>query len=624
MNVALRILVIMLAALSAAQGTLAQEQLVPLTFNPGAKHAETPVAVLRSPVSLPFTDDFSYLSSAPDPALWTDRQVFVNTTFPLNPPSIGVATFDGLNEFGHPYDSTSFNLNSIGGADTLTSQPILLGALSPASNVYLSFYFQPGGLGDKPNDSLFNSFNYSKEFGDSLILEFKDVNGTWQHAWATDGLPGNQGYAAERFYQEILKVNDASFFHDDFQFRFRNIASRIGQYDCWNIDYVKLGAGRTPGDTILSDVAIQYLPSSILKNYESMPWNQFENFQSQEKAASIILTVQNNFNIGKNTSRQMTAEETTTGTFIFDSGLSSENFDAGESRVLSFSNFNIPDFSGDSIVIATSFAISATGGSGVASNDSVTRYQIFHNEMAYDDGTPEAVYRLLGSPASIALRFHVNTPDTLRAVKIMFAHSEVNMATSLFNLLVWNSVHQGTNNADTLLRDEFLLPDFSDERNGFIYYRLSRPVPVTDTFYIGWFQVSLQTDLKIDVGFDKNDTASQHLFYNITGEWIPSELPGAIMMRPVLGKEIPFQVGVSPVRSAAETVVFPNPASDVVYVRGITPLKLEVTDYSGKKLITSQRQPFVDVRELPSGFYFLLVTDEKTGKTSRHKFIKTH
>lgn len=598
----------------------AQEQLLPLTYNPVATKNHSPAPTLRNAISLPFIDDFSYFTPEPNPEWWVNRQAFVNTTFPINPPSIGVATLDGLNEYGNPYDSTSYSMSSIGGADTLTSQPILMGALTPASNVYLSYFFQPGGRGDKPNDSLFNSFNYQKEFGDSLIVEFKDVNGDWKHVWATDGLPGNEGLQSNRFYQVIFKVNDASFFHDDFQFRFRNLGTRIGQYDCWNIDYVKLGAGRTPTDTVLSDVAIQYLPTSILSNYERMPWNQFQNFQPLEKASTMALTVQNNFNIGKNVSKQMTAKEITTNTDLFDSGISSDNFDPDESKILAFNSFNIPNFNGDSIVIATSYAISATGGSGVATNDSVTRYQVFSNEMSYDDGTPEAVYRLLGSPASIALRYHVNTPDTLRAIKIQFQHTDVNMSVNLFNLIVWKSLE--TDN-DTLLRDEFLLPDYSEERNGFIFYRLSRPVPVEDTFYIGWLQVSLQTDMKIDIGFDKNDTANQHLFFNVGGSWEPSGLQGAVMIRPVLGKEIPFQTGVEPVNANDQISIYPNPAADVIYVNGSDKyLRLVVTDYSGKPLISVAHQSSVDISRLSSGFYFLRVTDEKTGRTSLHKFIK--
>jgi hypothetical protein len=615
MNSRFRGLVALSLLVFATAGVSAQEQLLPLNFNPALQAQPTQEnAALRDALALPFIDDFSYEGTIPDPALWANRQAFVNTTFPLNPPSIGVATLDGLNETGQPYDPFAYSFSAIGGADTLMSQPLLMEAFSAADDVYFSFYYQGGGLGDAPDSYSFNNINYSVPEGDSLVLEFKNENGNWIHQWASDGIGSAQ------FKQAIIQVADPSFFHDDFQFRFRNIASLIGQYDCWNIDYVKLAEGRNSGDTILADVAIQYFPSSILANYTLMPWKQFQNFQEKEKAGTIALTVKNNFNIGKNTAKQMRADETTTGDFLFDSGISNDNFDPGESKVLSFGSFDIPDYAGDSIVIATSFAISATGGSGVTANDSITRNQIFYNEMAYDDGTAEAVYRLTGSPASVAQRYVVNTPDVLRAVKILFAHTEINLSSNLFNLVIWKSL-EGDN--DTLLRDEFKLPEFIDEVNGFAFYRLSRPVEVTDTFYIGWLQVSLQTDLKMDVGFDKNDTANQHLFYNVNGEWQPSGLPGAVMMRPLLGDEIPFGVGVPDAHAGNEISLFPNPVQNVLQIRHAPDgLVLEIIDQYGRVVKVAENETAMDVHELPPGMYLLRMKEIKTGQIAVHKFIK--
>ena len=55
------------------------------------------------PLVLPFFDDFAYNSKIPDPARWVDKNVFINQTMAVDPPSIGVATFDGLNSNGTPY-----------------------------------------------------------------------------------------------------------------------------------------------------------------------------------------------------------------------------------------------------------------------------------------------------------------------------------------------------------------------------------------------------------------------------------------------------------------------------------------------------------------------------------------
>ena len=49
-----------------------------------------------------FRDDFSSYAGWPHHELWVDRQAYINSTFGLNPYSIGVATFDGLDEKGYP------------------------------------------------------------------------------------------------------------------------------------------------------------------------------------------------------------------------------------------------------------------------------------------------------------------------------------------------------------------------------------------------------------------------------------------------------------------------------------------------------------------------------------------
>ena len=78
-------------------------------------------------LSLPFFDDFSYDDVYPSSALWLDKNVYVNNNFGDNPPTIGVATFDVLDENGQLYtDANSYS--SV--ADYLTSKPIDLYACS--------------------------------------------------------------------------------------------------------------------------------------------------------------------------------------------------------------------------------------------------------------------------------------------------------------------------------------------------------------------------------------------------------------------------------------------------------------------------------------------------------------
>ena len=107
----------------------------------------------------PFLDDFSKDNIYPDASLWLDSNVFINRDYPIAPPTLGVATFDGVGKSGLPYDTTASSTSS-DSADMLTSKPINLGLFTSADNIYLSFYWEAMGRGNRP------------EPVDSLVLEF--------------------------------------------------------------------------------------------------------------------------------------------------------------------------------------------------------------------------------------------------------------------------------------------------------------------------------------------------------------------------------------------------------------------------------------------------------------------
>lgn len=159
--------------------TVGQEYLTGLAQNPilvkAAKQA--PSATRNgSAVKLPFVEDFSTSIGYPDARLWIDRTAFVNNSYPIFPPSIGVATLDALDADGHVYahaDRSAFP------ADTLTSRPIRLDsnfthhrAMSVGDSLYFSFYYQPGG-GCKNTPAVeWERIGDAPEYDDELILEF--------------------------------------------------------------------------------------------------------------------------------------------------------------------------------------------------------------------------------------------------------------------------------------------------------------------------------------------------------------------------------------------------------------------------------------------------------------------
>ncbi len=232
---------ILLFFLSLPTLLLAQEKVVGLEENPVLrKESKTLMPVLKAflapdTLDLPFFDDFSRESIYPSPEKWEDQDVFVNSSYGINPPSIGVATFDVLDSAGLIY--LHANTDSFV-ADHLTSRPIDL--TSAGSEVYLSFYYQPMGHGDYPQSK------------DSLILEFIAPTDTaWNQVWS---MPGPDTNLLQGFKQVLIHVDSLKYLDRGFRFRFLNMAS-ITTYeyipglransDHWNIDYIFLDSGRS-------------------------------------------------------------------------------------------------------------------------------------------------------------------------------------------------------------------------------------------------------------------------------------------------------------------------------------------------------------------------------------------
>src|SRR5690606_23851452 len=78
-----------------------------------------------APLTLPFFDDFSkpFNLAYADTGLWENSSsVWINDGMAIQPPTLYVATFDGLNSSGAPYNTNEVLLT--GYTDTLMSRPI--------------------------------------------------------------------------------------------------------------------------------------------------------------------------------------------------------------------------------------------------------------------------------------------------------------------------------------------------------------------------------------------------------------------------------------------------------------------------------------------------------------------
>lgn len=618
----------------------AQERLTPLSFNPvlfnqsGQTNGFRDIAESRDTLCLPFFDDFSnlhvFLDSVnsscgdtvynvnasfvyPNSLFWMDSSAYINKNYPILPPSYGTATLDGLNMNGRPYNV----LLSYGAADTLTSKPIYMsGALT--GSVYLSFDYQPGGFGDFP------------ETTDSLILEFRNADSSWTHIWSTTNQDGDVNQA---FKTAIFQVEDV-FLYDGFQFRFRNYASIYGNNDHWNIDYVYLNDTRSAADTIFRDVSFTTVPSSYLKRYRQMPWQQFRDHQAEEINDQVFIQMVNNFNDIVNTAHSYTAYEKYSGDEIVPlTSPISENFAADSYLFNTYDNFTIPSattgYSEDSLTVEFKYILDPS--SDVRRiNDTLYHDVAFYNYYAYDDGTAEKAYGLNGIGAELAMHFHANEPDTLKEVYVHWAYVDGSNSDLFFSLVVWNSIDTNllSGDEDIAYQADFLVPKYVDSINGFYVYTLTdflgnpTPVPVNGDFYVGWLQT--QSDL-LNVGFDVNNDASSNVYFNVGGTWERSILPGAIMIRPRVGGDYSKYTGISELPLKAEALlVYPNPAGDHINVSaGYESGNYTIYNYAGEMIKGGQLSGnSINTKDLISGFYILRITDERTGQSRTARFMK--
>ncbi len=595
-----------------------------------------PITVTRESVDLPFMDDFSYDGPFPDPELWADKNTYVNTTLANDPPSIGFATFDGLDQTGTPYG------DAYGEADKMTSIYFDLESFTASDDVYLSFYVQPKGFG------------YAPGVEDSLLLQFKNENGNWDNIDSYTGLNNADLLNVVSFDDfKLYKIESNAYFYDGFQFRFINYCRGVGNKFLWHLDYVRLTNNEVP-DGIVKDMAFTTAPNFMLKNYTSMPWWQFENFESQELIENIEVGIFSHF--GQTQDVQMpiaTLRETTTST------------DLGDYVLLDGADFNIPsktpnlftrtiptptrtsyladlsnNFVGaEKLIFENEYSLEVPEQDAtfmaILDNDKVSRETVFDNYYAHDDGTAEAGIRAQNQGTQIAVKFTTNIPDTLRAVQFHFPHTEDNTEGQVFNLKVWLD----DLSEEPIYQKSFVRPHFADDSydtiQGYTTYRLidvetnlALPIylPAGD-FHIGWQQFSANNPA-IPVGFDRNTPdAKQFNFTNTGGNWFAIDnLEGAIMVRPVVGNTTPVSTSVKPEVAKSSFSLYPNPASSFLQLSvsegEYQDYRFEIYDAVGRLVTQAGLTPQIELdARFKNGIYFLKIINLRSQSIYHQKFI---
>ena len=573
---------------------------------------------VSSTLQLPFIDDFSNDQSAPDQQLWTDRGVWINNTYGINPYSVGVATFDAIDSDGHHYPQASSQPYM---ADCLTSQPIDL-SKADSTTTYLSFYYQPQGNGNAP------------EAADSLVLQITSGDGVWNTIWAASGTdfdtfranvlkPSHDRPDTLEMALVMLPISKADYFTNKFQFRFYNYASLAGSFnpsatincDHWNIDFVYLNDRRSASDTAFYDIALVEPAATVLKNFTSVPWSHYPTAIKTENTR-LNIHLRNHWERTMKAEVRIRIKDVDRDSYLKDSiTMGTANYDAqyNTKLVFAYDDNPIAHDSRESATYMFECELYTDKDELIKGNNISRTYQHFGNHYAYDDGTAENAYGVDASSAQVAYLYNIYQPDDLRGLNICFLPSNpVESAANTFSICAWenNNGKPGRMIAST----EVVRPDFGDTMNEFMTFEFGEPIAVEKSIFVGWQQSS---SLRLNVGWDVNRFSQSKIFYNVNGDWQPTSFSGSLMVRPIFGST---STDIADAESVSSISVYPNPATDILNIIGADG-NCRTTIYAptGQILICESGNQ-INVSRLQSGIYIVKI--EAGSLSSTQKFVK--
>ncbi|MGE0772740.1 MAG: T9SS type A sorting domain-containing protein [Cyclobacteriaceae bacterium] len=590
-------------------------------------------------MALPFWDDFSFsnLARAPHDTLWEHGEtVWLSRGTGINPPSLGVATFDGTDGSGKPYDVNDVLAKGIG--DSLISRRILLNLVAPAdrSSVFFSFYYQYRGNGEPP------------DLGDQLVLQFRND----QLKWETVLVIENDGTLDPAvFTQVLIPITDGKYYHPDFQFRFHSFGRLSGPYDTWNLDYVYLNKGRNASDTSYPDRTITRPLTSLFAQYTSLPIRHFVQSTANNQANPVLSTHNLEFIPGNtNQEDQQPINFKSVDTLIvYRDGLSFTTVteqDTSDIVVLAPLQFrdtevlNVPDLSGltaDDSAAVIKFKLWINSGDNqvkTASNtegdydpvkyapidfrwNDTTRITYYLSDhYAYDDGEAEYGAGLNQPGARLAYFYEMKSqqPDTIVAIDFYFPRFGDESTQSIeIQILKDLSGDPGS----FLHRESTIIQRGS--LNQFWRYTPSRFVGVQGSFYVGWRQLNSAV---IAVGLDKNTNSGDRIYFNVNGNWEQNSLlTGSLMMRPVFGKFDGVITAIKDINRAIE--IYPNPNQGTFYLSGAQAVDLH--DFTGRRipfqLVDENGLQRMSIDEPRAGIY-VLRTRDRTGIATHRVLVQ--
>lgn len=587
----------------------------------------------KASIQLPFFDDFSRGNVFPTDELWEATGVTANQLYAVNPPTVGVATFDAVDYTGMLYPQLTTQPTT---ADTLTSLPINLSYL-PSDSIYLSFYIQPKGLG------------YSPSRRDSLVVEFySPMESAWVRAWSASvnfadstltfrnhlerSVKKIYSNALDRkFFRVMMGITQPEFLSDGFRFRFMNYASISpsqevqglkSNCDHWLLDMVYLDRYRNLNDTIMNDIAFFSPIKNLMRNYSSVPWKHFDRAYNEEFPTPL------EFSIGYRNLGDEVWNVTRRYEIVDRSGARDNSFFMGgaenihEFQDVSYTRFfsyNFQSAWSDSAKFLLKAYLITENKSPLSLpyylnfNDTISYNLNFYNYYALDDGTAESGYGLYGEGAEngmVAVRFQNYQDDSLSGVMIYFNRTYNNANDIGFKITLWDERNGMPGNI--IYQKSGVRPLFTDSLDRFTVYALDKVELKEGSFYIGWQQ---ESSGMLNVGFDMNSNNSSRTLYNLNGEWVETRYNGSVMIRPIFGKlyQIPTNVDIQ--QPSLGFSIFPNPAQHHIRLSlpdGFTPKAIQLINTAGHVVASRpyETNELFYLEGIAPGFYMVRVSND--------------
>ncbi len=643
----MRQLLIIAFLITLSANLFSQEMLLDLQSIPVKKSALTKskASVKAAPLSLPFYDDFSSGQSSPSSTNWLQSGVLVNQTYAINPPTIGVATFDAIGSNGKIYS----HLNTAPlKSDSLTSQPIDLSGNFILDSLYLSFQYQPKGQGEAPDttdnghsgcDSLAVDF-FSKTESKwirvfSAVSYFNGKKVVEKHHLLKKQVIQSATDISKQFFCAMIPIKEPRFLSDTFQFKIINYASLSpnvqypsirGNSDHWHIDLVYLNKDRTFDNTVIEDVTFTKPIQSFLKNYESMPWKHLNSDARQNEIRNpyeFKIQIHNYYSIVTNVTKNYYVKDLSNKVPVPTIEQDASNYDPLKTfDITRLYEYNLESNWSDSAkIFYKSYLTTEVGEVYLRTNDTLNYIQKFYNYYAYDDGSVESGYGLYGdgsSGAMMAVKYHSYEIDSLKGVMIYFNEIPDFMRTT-FNLVIWND-NNGKPGAQ-LYKSLEKKPLYAYNKD--TLYRINSKLKIGGDFWVGTINT---TEDFLHIGFDKNNDHHDKVFFNLTGQWQQSSIPGSLMIKPVFGKFTSWQTGIENPSTKINFSIYPNPASNSIRLNlpeGAKPEWVRIINLSGQVMIVKTNDvDDIDVNALKSGIYLVQLKHKNAISTQKLVIIR--